>query len=158
VITNQGGISDLIATKGGVYPTSGDLSVGQVGSIAGDMIVQANQDFMDSFTTRGSMRGIGSAQPMTGSGPSQASGPGGKSQAGGFVANPLTWVVVMAILVGITIFFAHKTGNKEEFSNIRGSFYNVFYVTFVAVVGILMLKTIVGRFKIPGLSDAILAV
>jgi hypothetical protein len=70
----------------------------------------------------------------------------------------LTWVLVLAVLVAVIIFTAHRVGKSEEFSNIRGSAYNIFYVSLIAIVGILVLKTILGRVKVPGLSDAILAV
>lgn len=102
-----------------------------------------------------SMRGFGAATATAGKGDAQGAA---GAPAGNGVQNPITWVFVMAVLVVLAIFFAHKVGKAEEFSNIRGSFYNVFYVTFVAIVGILMLKVVFSKFDVPGLSAAIQSV
>ena len=56
------------------------------------------------------------------------------------------------------MFTAHRTGRDEEFKSIRASAYNMFFVGLVAIVIILIMKAIFGRFKVPGLSSAVMAV
>lgn len=107
------------------------------------------------------MRGFGSATASAGMGSTQGSGtpPAAASKSSGsWTANPITWVIVMAVLLATAMFFAHKVGKPDEFSNVRASFYNIFAVTFTVIVGVLMLKVIFSKFNVPGLSDAILAV
>lgn len=165
-----------------VYPTEGGISTGLQGSLAGDAaFMDSNASFIASFNRMtssgfnalvnptpdpaGATGGknsqrmpFTSANASSGQGPAQGADSSAAAAPGGFVASPITWIFVLAVLVGGIIFLAHKTGNKEEFANIRGSFYNIFYVSFVAIVGILILKAVFSRIQVPGLSKAFAAV
>jgi hypothetical protein len=100
------------------------------------------------------------ATAMGGQTPGQgASNPADASaQQKGVIQNPITWLIGMAVLVALMIFLAHKTGKAEEFSNIRGSAYNIVEQTLVVIVGITILKVIFTKFNVPGLSPLIQAV
>lgn len=174
------------ATPRTVYPTEGGMSLGMQAGLPGDSLLDptagittfsslpgnapwssaapvrnvlptGGQNMQLRNATGSAAGGVGASGGMT-VGQAPASGTATGAAPGGFVANPVTWVIVLAVLVTLVIILAHKTGKSEEFANIRGSFFNIFYVTFVAVVGILVLKAIAGRIRIPGLSDAFLAV
>jgi hypothetical protein len=59
------------------------------------------------------------------------------------VATPVTggpsgllWWVAIAVLVALMLFAARKTGQAEEFKNLRASTYNILFITLVAIVGL----------------------
>jgi hypothetical protein len=102
--------------------------------------------------------GGGQNPDMSGGGMGTGGMARGSKAPGGLIASPLTWVVVLAVFAVGIMFTAHKTGRSEEFASIRASAYNIFFVTLTAMVGILILKGILGRVKVPGLSTAVMAV
>lgn len=67
------------------------------------------------------------------------------------------WVGIVLLLL-VTVFVARKAGGEEDFRNIRPTFYNFFAITLTAIVGIVGLKVIFGKYQVPGLSDVLLAV
>lgn len=73
----------------------------------------------------------------------------------------IAWWVGIALLVIAMLFAARKTGNADEFKNLRASTYNVVFITLVAVLGFTALKIIAVRMRaikpLAGLSDVILA-
>lgn len=66
------------------------------------------------------------------------------------------WVGLLALLL-VLVFGAHKAGGPEDFRNIRPTFYNFLTITLTSVVGIVGLKVIFSKWRIPGASDIILA-
>ena len=54
----------------------------------------------------------------------------------------LQWWLGIVVLVALMVFAARKTGNAAEFGNLRASTYNVAFITFVAVLGITVLKVL----------------
>lgn len=65
----------------------------------------------------------------------------------------LAWWVGLAIIIGLILFAAKKTGNAGEFSNLRASTYNIVLITLVAIVGLTGLKIVATKVKdLPGLS------
>jgi FtsH-binding integral membrane protein len=68
----------------------------------------------------------------------------------------LWWVGFLAFLL-VMVFVARKAGGEEEFRNIRATFYNFMTITLTAIVGIVGMKVIAARWRIPGASDIILA-
>lgn len=75
--------------------------------------------------------------------------------------NPLSWWVGIGVLVALMIFAAKKTGNEGEFSNLRASTYNVAFVTFVAILGITLMKVVAVKVKnvplLGGFSSVVIA-
>lgn len=73
----------------------------------------------------------------------------------------VAWWVGIVLLVGLMLFAARKTGNADEFKNVRASTYNVLFVTLVAIVGITAAKVLAVQMRrfgpLAGLSDVILA-
>lgn len=69
----------------------------------------------------------------------------------------LWWVGFLGFLI-VMVWVARKAGGEEDFRNIRPTFYNFMAVTLTAIVGIVGLKVIAARWKIPGASELILAV
>ena len=68
-------------------------------------------------------------------------------------ARGLMWWVGIGILVVLMVFAARKTGQAEEFKNLRASTYNIAFITFVAILGITALKIIAVKTQnLPGLS------
>jgi hypothetical protein len=87
----------------------------------------------------------GSANVAPGSTSSTAEGAAAMASAGGVLGRPISWWLVLVVfLVGIIV-LAKKTGNATEFSNIKGSVYNVLFITLSAVVGILFLKVLANK-------------
>lgn len=65
----------------------------------------------------------------------------------------LMWWVGIAIIIALMLFAARKTGQAEEFKNLRASTYNILFITLVALLGITALKIVAVRVrKVPGLS------
>src|SRR4051812_29142015 len=63
--------------------------------------------------------------------PNSAGNPSDDSAAptGGLFGQPLTWWVVLAVLLFGLMFAAKKAGQDSEFGNLRLSFYNILTVT-----------------------------
>jgi hypothetical protein len=73
----------------------------------------------------------------------------------------IAWWVGILLLVGLMLMAARKTGNADEFKNLRASTYNVLFITLVAILGLTATKIIAVRMRqismLQGLSDVILA-
>lgn len=73
----------------------------------------------------------------------------------------VAWWAGLALLVVAMLFAARKTGNADEFKNLRASTYNVLFITLVAMLGFTALKVIAVKTRqikpLAGLSDVILA-
>lgn len=109
---------------GNVYPTSNGGTLASLGSAASPDLVTRN------FQT-------GAAQVST-----PATG-----------AKPLAWWFGIAIIVALILFIARKTGDANEFSNLRASTYNVSLITLIAILGITVMKIIAVKIQnVPGMS------
>lgn len=73
----------------------------------------------------------------------------------------LMWWVGIALIIGLILFAARKTGQAEEFKNLRASTYNIVFITLVAVLGLTALKIIAVKVKevplLGGFADVVLA-
>jgi hypothetical protein len=147
-------------TPADVYPTSGSMSTMEVAQPGSDMYAaMAAGDW--GASDAGGLSDQGNNAPIPTSDGGSAPVSGGRAAAGGasggWVTKPLAGVLVIAVLTVGIIVLAHKTGKTEEFSSIRGSAYNIFFVTLVAMVGFLVLKVVASKVNIPGISAAIKA-
>jgi hypothetical protein len=71
--------------------------------------------------------------------------------------HPVTfWVGLVALLIALK-YFAEWGGTGEDFRNIKIGFFNTMVITFSAVIGLVFLKWVFGFYKIPGVSDVVLA-
>lgn len=60
--------------------------------------------------------------------------------------------LTFAVLLFGLMFVAKKTGEGDEFKNVKASLYNVVVIGLAAIVAIPVFKMITGRFQIPGVS------
>lgn len=120
----------------GVYPT---MRGGTTASASGAMTTSTNVIAADPTT--------GETAPATASGPAI-------SMSGHTV---WWWVGFLGLLIGMVL-IARKAGGPEDFRNIRPTLYNALAITLTSIVGIVGLKVIATRYRIPGASDVILAV
>lgn len=67
------------------------------------------------------------------------------------------WAGFLGFLL-VMVWVARKAGGEEDFRNIRPTFYNFAAITLTAIVGIVGLKVLAARWRIPGASELILAV
>lgn len=66
------------------------------------------------------------------------------------------WLGLLGLLVAMVV-VARKTGTEEDFRNIKPTGYNFLTITLTSIVGIVALKTLAAKYRIPGASDVILA-
>lgn len=66
----------------------------------------------------------------------------------------LTFVALLLVLM----FVGHQLDGKEEFKNIKVSFYNVIVISLAAIVGIPLMKWLFSRIPIPAIKNWVLAV
>jgi len=80
-------------------------------------------------------------------------------QTGGVMGKPVTWWLVMLGVFILFIWIAKRfaPSEKAEFGNILPSFYNGIFLTLYIVLILNVLKVFAAKFKIPGLSEMILA-
>ena len=73
----------------------------------------------------------------------------------------LAWWVGVGLIVVLMLFAARKSGNADEFKNLRASTYNVLFITLVAILGLTAAKVLAVRMQrigpLSGLSNVILA-
>lgn len=135
-------LADLFApdinfvTARGVYPTARG---GSLASAAGAMTANTTTVLPDANGGAGAAVVAGN-QPFTTSGRS------------------LGWWIGFVGLLLFMVWVARKAGGDDEFRNIKPTFYNFMTITLTAIVGIVGLKVIATRWRIPGASDVILAV
>jgi hypothetical protein len=146
-------------TPADVYPTSGSMSTMEVAQPGSDMYAAMAAGDWGASDAGGLTDGGGgnNATIPAGSAPVSGAAASAGGASGGWVTKPLAGVLVLAVLVVGIIVMAHKTGRTEEFSSIRGSAYNIFFVTLVAMVGFLVLKVVASKVNVPGISAAIKA-
>ena len=85
---------------------------------------------------------------------------------GGTVATPafttsghgVWWWVGFLVFLMAMVWIARKAGGPEDFKNIRPTFYNFMTIVLSSIVGIVGLKVIAAKVRIPGATDLILAV
>ena len=119
----------------GVYPT---MRGGTTAGAGGAMTTATNTVAPDPAT--------GEATPATAAGPAV-------TMSGHTL---WYWVGLLGLLV-IMVAVARKAGGAEDFRNIRPTAYNFLTITLTSIVGIVALKVIATRYRIPGASDVILA-
>lgn len=145
-------------TPADVYPTSGSMSTMEIAQTGSDTYAaMAAGDW--GASDAGGLTDGGGNNPVLPAGGAPVSGAraAANGTSGGWVTKPLAGVLVITVLTIGIIIMAHKTGRTEEFSSIRGSAYNIFFVTLVAMVGFLVLKVVASKVNIPGISAAIKA-
>lgn len=73
----------------------------------------------------------------------------------------LQWWLGIAVLIGLMMFAAKKTGAGDEFKNLRASTYNIALITLIAVVGLTALKIVAVKVKkvplLGGFSQVVMA-
>lgn len=120
-----------------VYPTSRG---GSTASASGAMSGSTNTMTPDPVTGAGTPTVAATAQQ-----PVNMSG------------NTVWWWVGVLVLLLVMVFVARKAGGAENFRNINPTFYNFMAITLTAIVGIVGMKTIFTKYRVPGLSDVVLA-
>lgn len=83
-------------------------------------------------------------------------GAGGVSsmEGNGVLGKPITWWVVLVVLLVALMWIAQRFGSEaEDFKSVRLSIYNVVVIALAAAVGFGFFKMLFGRFQVPGLSD-----
>lgn len=96
--------------------------------------------------------GYGARGAINGTGGS-ATTPGTPTLAG----HPVAWYLGLLAVIIVMVIFARKTGQAEDFRNLRASFYNVTFIGLTATLFIVLAKIAVSKVRIPGLTDIILA-
>lgn len=118
-----------------VYPTAPGGSLGTVAA--------ATSPDTSGYGVKGSLTGTGGA----------ATTPGVPTLTG----HPVTWYLGLLGVIIAMVFIAKKTGQASEFSNLRASFYNVSFIGLTATLFLVLAKIIVSKFRVPGLTEIILA-
>lgn len=127
-----------------VYPTAGGGTLGTRSTAASPYDVTG-----------------GASQGATMSGGENATSTGENATAmtsGGLLGQPLSWWVLLIVLLYGVRFIGSKIGSGEEFKNLRVSVFNIVTVSLMAVVGIGFLKVLFNRFQVPGLTAFVNAV
>jgi hypothetical protein len=128
-----------------IYPEAGGMTVGTGASPLTPYVAGRSTGFGPKNTLVDS--GRGTATPA----------PGGPAPTG--TARPLTWWIVLALLLVGLMYFSQRFGSeKEEFKNLKLSAYNIIVITLAAMVGFGVFKTVFGKFQVAGLSDYVLSV
>lgn len=79
------------------------------------------------------------------------------SSDGTVTGKPTSWWLMFFVVFVAFVFIARKYDNKNNFSNVRLSIYNGFFLTFFIVLILNFLKVIAAKVKVPGVSELILA-
>lgn len=137
-------VNDITART--VYPTAGGASLG-VRSTA-----------YSPFSVGADGSGSRSAVLAPGGATTQDAVTEAAASSGGFLGQPVTWwVLLLAMLYGVR-FIGAKLGSGEEFKSLKVSVFNIVTVSLMSIVGIGLMKVLVNRFRIPGLTPFINAV
>lgn len=118
----------------GVYPS---MAGGSVASAGAAMSMNANATATDPTT----------GQPAT------TVAAGGVSMSG----HTVYWWLGLLALLGVMVVVARRAGGEEDFRNIRPTFYNFATIVTTSIVGIVGMKVLAAKFRVPGASDVILA-
>ncbi|HET8676041.1 MAG TPA: hypothetical protein VFO63_09665 [Blastocatellia bacterium] len=78
---------------------------------------------------------------------------------GGVLGQPASWWIIWLVVFGVFLWAARKfaPGGGERYGNILPSLYNGVFLTLYIVLILNVLKVGATKFKIPGLSEMILA-
>lgn len=117
-----------------VYPT---MRGGTVASAGGAMNPNTNIMTPDPVT--------GQAAPTTGAPSVSMSG------------QTVWYWLGLVLLLGAMVLVARKAGGDEDFRNLRPTAYNFLTITLTAIIGIVGLKVVAAKYRVPGISDIILA-
>lgn len=124
----QGADVNFLPTRN-IYPTAQGGTLGSLGSASSPDSLMYESD------------GEGSAAPVVATAATAAPG------------NGLAWWTGIAIIVGLILFAARKTGDSGDFSNLRASTYNVALITLIAILGLTFMKIVAVKVKnVPGLG------
>jgi hypothetical protein len=75
----------------------------------------------------------------------------------GIMGKPSSWWITFALIFVGFIWLSRRYGGEERFSNVKISVYNGIFLTFWIILILNLLKVAATRFKIPGISELILA-
>lgn len=125
-----------------IYPTAGGGSLGSRSTAASpysiaDMSSQAAQLAPDGATA-----GTQDDAPTS----------------SGILGQPISWWVLLVVLLYGVRFAGAKLGSGEEFKSLKVSVFNIVTVSLMAIVGIGFAKVLFNRFKVPGLTPFVNAV
>lgn len=81
-----------------------------------------------------------------------------QSTARGFLGQPLTWFLLLVVLLISLRFIATKLGEGEEFKSVRVSVHNVIVISLAAIIGIGFFKVVFNFWRVPGLTNYINAI
>lgn len=101
-----------------------------------------------------SLNGTYSANPDSSDNPMQ----GADSAPVGAFAQPLTWLIVLALLLVGFRFIASKGGDGAQFANIKVTVWNVVLISLAAILGIAFFKVVFSKINVPGLTPLVQAV
>lgn len=76
----------------------------------------------------------------------------------GFLGQPLTWFLLLLVMLVSLRFVGAKLGDAEDFRNIRVTVHNVLIISLASIIGIGFLKVVFNFWKVPGLTTYINAV
>jgi hypothetical protein len=76
----------------------------------------------------------------------------------GFLGQPLTWFMLLIVLLVGMRWVGAKIGDAEDFRNIRVTVHNVIIISLAAIIGIGFFKVVFNYWKVPGLTAYINAV
>lgn len=84
--------------------------------------------------------------------PSQGTGVAGSGEQNVFGA----WLMVAAVLIGLTLLAEHFSTN-QTYGQVKIGFYNMIVITIYAVLGITLGKVFFAKVKVPGISTLFLS-
>ena len=73
------------------------------------------------------------------------------------LGQPLPWLGGLVVILLAIHALSHRTRNASEFATIKIGFENIMLVTLMAIVGITLLKAILSKYTVGGLSTIVLA-
>lgn len=120
-----------------LYPTSPG---GTTASAGGGVSAQSNTVIVDP--------GTGTASPTVAASPTPTINTRGQS---------VYWWLGIVVFLAAMVMVARKAGGEEDFRNIRPTAYNFLTITLTSIVGIVALKVVASKYRVPGASDVILA-
>lgn len=107
----------------------------------------------------GTLAGAGSALNLAttvgvpGEGPAVAATP--PTIPGGGSPHTIWYWLGLVVLFAITVWASKRAGGADDFKNIRPTFYNFLTITLTALLGLVGLKVIFNRVRVPGISDIV---
>lgn len=77
--------------------------------------------------------------------------------SGTAAGHPVSWYFGILVILVILKYVSEAAGDKGEFKDVKIGFLNIVTITFSAILGLIFLKWVFGMFRVPGLSDIVLA-